>query len=104
MYTLMRDAVDAVVSSPRALLTHETRSLWDEIGVWTDIRNMVSHEGQWLPPALPSTLVEPQRRSAAALDLAGRGDGYEGGARRYTDAVMAGTETVLRAVVLQTAL
>ena len=104
MYVLVRDAVDAVVSSSRVLLTHDTRSLWDEIGVWADIRNMVGHEGQWLPPALPSTLAEAQRRSAAALELAGRGDGYDAGARRYTDAVMAGTETVLRAVVLQTAL
>jgi hypothetical protein len=104
MYTLVRNAVDAVISSPRVLMTHDTRSLWDEIGVWADIRNMVGHEGQWLPPALPSTLVEPQRRSAAALELSGRGDGYDAGARRYADAVMAGTETVLRAVVLQTAL
>lgn len=101
MYTLVRDAVDAVLSSPRVLMTHDATSLWDEIGVWTDIRNMVGHEGQWLPPALPSTLGEPQRRSAAALELAGRGDGYDAGARRYADAVTAGTETVLRAVVLQ---
>jgi hypothetical protein len=104
MYMLVGDAVDAVVSSPRVLLTHDTRSLWGEIGIWTDIRNMVGHEGQWLPPALPSTLVEAQQRSAAALELAGRGDGYDAGALRYADAVMAGTETVLRAVVLQNAL
>lgn len=101
MYMLVRDAADAVVSSPRVLLTHDTRSLWDEIGVWTHIRNMVGHEGQWLPPELPSTLGEPQRRSAAALELAGRGDGYDAGAHRYADAVMAGTEAVLRAVACQ---
>jgi hypothetical protein len=101
MFTLVRNAIDAVLSSPRVLLTHDTVSLWDEIGVWVDIRNMVGHEGQWLPPALPSTLEKAQRRSAAALDLAGRGDGYDAGARRYADAVLAGTETVLRAVVLQ---
>ena len=100
MYRLVRDGVDAVVSSPRVLLAHETRSLWDEVGVWADIRNMVGHEGQWLPPALPSTLVEPQQRSAAALELAGRGDGYEAGALRYADAVLAGVEAVLRAVVV----
>ena len=98
MYMLVRDAVDAVLSSPRALLTHDTRSLWDEIGVWADVRNMVAHEGQWLPPVLPSTLAGAQRRSAAALEFAGRGDSYEAGARRYADAVMAGAETVLRAV------
>lgn len=101
MYVLVREAVGTVLSSPRVLLTHDTRSLWDEIGVWADIRNMVGHEGQWLPPVLPSTLGEPQRRSAAALELAGRGDGYEAGANRYSDTVMAGTEAVLRSVVLQ---
>lgn len=99
MYMLVRDAVDAVLSSPSALLTHDTTSLWEEIGVWADIRNMVGHEGQWLPPALPSTLEAEQRRSAAALELAGRGDGYDAGARRYADAVSAATETVLRAAV-----
>jgi hypothetical protein len=98
MYMLVRDAVDNILSSPHVLLTHDTRSLWDEAGVWADIRNMVAHEGQWLPPVLPSTLVGAQRRSAAALDLAGRGDGYDAGGRRYADAVMASTETVLRAV------
>jgi hypothetical protein len=98
MYTLVRDAVDTVLSSPHALLTHDTRSLWDEIGVWADVRNMVAHEGQWLPPVLPSTLAGAQRRSATALELAGRGDSYEAGAHRYADAVMAGAETVLRAV------
>ena len=101
MYTLVREAVGIVLSSPRVLLTRDATSLWDEIGVWADIRNMVSHEGQWLPPALPSTLKKPQQRSAAAFGRAGRGDGYDAGAHRYTDAVMAGTEAVLRALVLQ---
>lgn len=62
---------------------------------------MVGHEGQWLPPAIPSTLAGAQRRSAVALELAGRGDGYDAGALRYADAVLAGAETVLRSVVLQ---
>jgi hypothetical protein len=101
IYVLVRDAVDDVVSSPGVLLTHHARSLWDEVGVWADIRNMVGHEGQWLPPAVPSTLAGPQRRSAAAMELAGRGDGYDAGARRYADTVMAGTETVLRAVTFK---
>lgn len=101
MYVLVSEAVDTILSSPRVLLTHDTRSLWDEIGVWADIRNMVGHEGQWLAPVLPSTLGKQQRRSAAALELAGRGDGYDAGAGRYSDAVMAGTEAVLRSVVLR---
>ncbi|HET8956398.1 MAG TPA: hypothetical protein VFN18_12140 [Solirubrobacterales bacterium] len=101
LYVLVSQAVETVLSSPRVLLAHDQRSLWQEVGVWADIRNMVGHEGQWLPPPFPSTLNGPQQRSAAALELAGRGDGYEGGAKRYCDAVVAGTEVVLRSLVLQ---
>ena len=100
MYMLVSTAADAVLSSARVLLTNDMTSLWDEVGVWADVRNMVGHEGQWLPPALPSTLKAPQRRSAAAFELAGRG-GYDAGAHRYADTILAGTETVLRAVVLR---
>jgi hypothetical protein len=103
MYVLIRSAVATVLPSSRALLTGEDRSLWEEIGVWADIRNMVGHEGQWLPPAIPSTLAGPQERSAAALELAGRGGGYGTGARRYADAVVAGAEAVLRSVVSENA-
>lgn len=101
IHILVSEAVDAGVSSSRVLLTHDTRSLWDEIGIWADIRNMVAHEGQWLQPALPSTLEGAQQRSATALELAGRGDGYDAGASRYADAVIAATEIVLRSVVVQ---
>ncbi len=101
MYVLVREAVDAVLSSPRVLLAGDARSLWDEVGIWVDIRNMVAHEGQWLPPAFPSTLEDSQRRSAAALKLVGRGDSYETGAKRYKDAVLAAAEVVLRFVALQ---
>jgi hypothetical protein len=40
-------------------------------------------------------------RSAAAFELAGRGGGYDAGAYRYADTILAGTEAVLRAVVLR---
>jgi hypothetical protein len=101
LYVLVSQAAKTVLSSPRVLLAYDQRSLWEEVGVWADIRNMVGHEGQWLPPPFPSTLKDQQQRSAAALDLAGRGDGYEGGANRYCDAVMAGTEVVLRSLLLR---
>jgi hypothetical protein len=100
IYVLVRDAVGVVLSSPRVCLTGENRSLWNEVGVWSDIRNLVAHEGQWLPPELPSTLAGAQRRSAAALEAAGRGDGYDAGADRYADAILAATEAVLRSVAL----
>jgi hypothetical protein len=99
LYALMSTTIGAVLSSPRVFLTADTRSLWEEVGVWADIRNLVAHEGQWLPPPFKSALAGAQRRSAAALEAAGLSDGYEAGANRYTDAVMAGTEAVLRSLV-----
>jgi hypothetical protein len=103
LYALVSSTIGTVVPSPRVFLTGDERTLWEEVGVWADIRNLVAHEGQWLPPPFNSTLPGPQRRSAAALETAGLGDGYEAGASRYTDAVMAGTEAVLRSLVLQDA-
>jgi hypothetical protein len=101
MYTLVSSAVGSVITSPGALLCHDSRDLWDEVGVWADVRNMVAHEGRWKPPALPSTLPAAQRRSAGAFELAGRGDDLEAGWLRYADAVCAGTEAVLRAIALE---
>jgi hypothetical protein len=103
LYVLALGAIGPVLTSPRVFLTGEGRTLWGEVGVWVDIRNLVAHEGQWLPPLLPSTLKKEQQRSAAALELAGRGDGYDAGALRYADAVVAGTEAVLRSVVSENA-
>lgn len=100
-YVLVRDAVGAILSSPRVLLAHDARSLWDEIGIWVDIRNMVAHEGQWLPPAFPSTLEDSQRRSAAALKRVDGGSDYGAGAKRYSETVLAAAETVIRFVALE---
>jgi hypothetical protein len=89
LYALVSSTIGEVVSSPRVFLTGDKRTLWEEVSVWADIRNLVAHEGQWLPPPFNSTLAGPQRRSAAAVETAGLGDGFEAGARRYTDAVLA---------------
>jgi hypothetical protein len=101
LYVLVSDTIGIAVSSPRVFLTSDRRSLWEEIGVWADIRNLVAHEGQWFPPPFASTLAGPQRRSAAALEAAGRGDGYEAGAGHYSGAVLAATEAVLRFLVIR---
>ena len=101
IYALVIEAIERVATTPRVLLSHDAAALWSEVGIWADVRNMVGHEGLWRPPALSSTLAGAQRRSAAAFELAGRGDGLEAGWRRYTDAVAAGTEVVLRAAVLE---
>jgi hypothetical protein len=97
MYLLVADAVAQLASSDRVLLCHESRTLWDEVGVWADVRNMVAHEGLWKPPPLTTDLEPAQRRSADAFLLVGGEDGLERGWIRYTDAVSAGTELVLRA-------
>lgn len=101
LYVLVHGTVGPILSSPRAFLTDDGRTLWEEVGIWKDIRNLVAHEGQWLPPVLPSTLKGAQERSAAALDRAGRGDGHEAGAERYSGAVLAATEAVLRSIVIK---
>ena len=101
IYVLVQEAIDAIAPSPRVLLSHPTRTLWEEVGIWGDIRNMVAHEGHWRHPVLESSLTNPQRRSAAAFELAGRGDGLEAGWLRYADAVSAATEAVLRHLVVE---
>jgi hypothetical protein len=103
LYVLVNGTVGPVLSSPRVFLTDDARTLWEEVGIWTDIRNLVAHEGQWLPPVLPSSFKGAQERSAAALDRAGRGDGHEAGAERYSDAVLAATEAVLRSILTEEA-
>jgi hypothetical protein len=101
IFALADGAVGVAVSSPRPMIAHTSRDLWQEIAVWVDIRNMVAHEGTWKPPGIASTLPTAQCRTAAAFDLAGRGDGLEGGALRYANAVAAATEAVLRSIVLR---
>jgi hypothetical protein len=100
VFALANRAAGVAVTSPRPMIARKSHDLWDEVGVWVDIRNMVAHEGTWKPPGIVSTLPTAQRRSAAELDSAGLGDGLEGGALRYANAVAAATEAVLRSVVL----
>jgi hypothetical protein len=100
LYVLASGAIGSAIQSERPLLSHPSRTLWDEAVIWADVRNMVAHEGMWKQPPIPSTLGGQQARSAAAFELAGRGDGVVGGATRYADAVSAAAEAVLRSLVL----
>jgi hypothetical protein len=101
MYLLVRQALEVLELSLPVVLCHPSRMLWDEVGVWADVRNMVAHEGRWPPPAFPSALSGAQTRSAAALEVAGRGDGFDAGLERYAAAASAATEAVLRAAVIK---
>jgi hypothetical protein len=73
--------------------------LWSEVGVWTDFRNIVGHDGRWLPSPAFSGLVKDQARSEAAAQLAARGGNLDEGLVRYADCIMAATELVLRYAV-----
>jgi hypothetical protein len=98
IYLLTRRALDALSLADSTLCAHPSRSLWEEVGVWVDVRNAVAHEGQWLPPPLPSDKPARQRRTANAFQIAARGDGMDSGWMRYVDTCAAAAEVVLRAV------
>lgn len=103
LYLLAASAIGSAIQSERPLLSHPSRTLWEEAGIWADVRNLVAHEGMWNPPPVPSTLGAQQARSAAAFEVAGRGDGVDAGSARYADAVSAAAEAVLRSLVLAAA-
>lgn len=100
LFVLVREALSRLGLADRFLRCHEMRTLWEEVGVWADVRNMVAHEGLWKPPPLPTDMEGHQGRTAEAFELAGRGDGLESGWQRYTNAVSAATEVVLRARIV----
>ncbi|MGH2743815.1 MAG: hypothetical protein ACRDN8_15340, partial [Thermoleophilaceae bacterium] len=99
-YMLLRRSLHALSLPDDPLLAHPSRTLWDQVGVWVDVRNAVAHEGSWRPPPLPTRKARRQQRVAEAFELAGRGDGLEGGWIRYDQACAAGAELALRAAVL----
>ena len=100
IYGLLLRSLRSLSLKDQSLRAHPSRTLWEEVGVWVDIRSAVAHEGIWRPPPSPSRKAAAQRRVAEAFELAGRGDGLEGGWMRYAEACGAATEAVLRAAVL----
>jgi hypothetical protein len=97
IYMLSRRCLEVLSISDDLLLAHDNKALWDEVGVWVDVRNAVAHEGRWLPHPSASAKPNRQERVAAAFDVAGLGDGVEAGSARYAAACAAGVEVVLRA-------
>ena len=98
-YMLVRRGLQALELDETVLCTHPDRTLWEEVGVWVDVRNTVAHEGVCRPAPAPTRRPARRERTAAAFELAGRGNADDG-SRRYADACAAGAEVVLRAVAL----
>ena len=98
-YMLTRRGLHALDLDEAVLCTGAGQSLWEEIGIWFDVRNTVAHEGACRPAPLPTRRAAARQRTAAAFELAGGGD-LDLGCKRYADACAAGAEAVLRAVAL----
>ncbi len=65
VYVLVRNSLSILKVDHRVLLAHPTRALWDEVGVWRDVRNAVAHEGAW--PSPPHDTRRPARRDRVAV-------------------------------------
>jgi len=100
LYVLLRDSLSALEMDERPLLSHPAHSLWDEVGIWLDVRNAVAHEGGWSPPPLNTQHPGRRDRVAAAFSATARGGGLDSGWLRYAEASVAGAEAVLRAALL----
>lgn len=99
-YMLVRRGLQVLRLDGAVLCTHTDRTLWEEVGVWVDVRNTVAHEGVCRPAPAPTRRPATRERTAAAFELAGRGD-LDEGSRRYAETCAAGAEVVLRAVALK---
>ena len=99
-YMLVRRGLQVLGLDEAVLCAHKDRTLWEEVGVWVDVRNTVAHEGVCRPAPAPTRRPATRERTAAAFELAGRGD-LDEGSRRYAEACAAGAEVVLRAVALK---
>ncbi len=99
IYALVRHCLNVHGLRDATVVTHPSQRLWDEVGVWVDVRHSVAHEGLWAPPPLATGKPARRGRVAAAFTLAGRGDGLDAGWLRYADTSTAAVEAVLRAAV-----
>ena len=98
-YMLTRRGLHALDLDEAVLCTNPDRPLWDEVGIWFDVRNVVAHEGACRAAPVPTRRSANRQRIAAAFQLAGRGD-LDRGCQRYAEACAAAAEVVLRAVAL----
>jgi hypothetical protein len=85
---------------PDALVVpRPSRTLWEDVGVWADVRNAVAHEGYWPPPPMPTQREIRRNEVAEAFTVAAAGDGVDVGSLRYSEMCCAAVEVVLRAAL-----
>ncbi|MHB1488547.1 MAG: hypothetical protein ACYCS7_14960 [Acidimicrobiales bacterium] len=81
------------------LIAAPNETLWSEAGVWADFRNVIAHDGRWLPAPAAAGLIRERDRSEAAAKAATQGGSLNEGLTRYADRLMAAAEVVLRHAV-----
>jgi hypothetical protein len=96
LYHLVDQACRGVGVPDSMLIAAPDESLWSEAGVWADLRNVVAHDGRWLPAPAATGLTRERDRSEAAARTAAGGGSLDEGLIRYADRVMAAAELVLR--------
>jgi hypothetical protein len=100
LFTLARDACDAFAIPHATLVANSGNDLWAEAGIWADFRNVIAHDGHWLPAPAFTGLPNPRRRTEASARAAAHEGELEEGLIRYADVIMATTELVLRRSIL----
>lgn len=97
-------ALHKTAISADPLIAHPDHDLWEEVGVWKDIRDLVLHAGTWHPVRLDEP--DPRRRRAGLrvenhAERAARGDPIDAGFDRYESCLQATVEIVLRAAIAE---
>lgn len=76
LYHLVQQSFDACSVPESTVLAHAGHSLWHEIGIWLDIRDIVAHEASWTAEGRRGSSWE---RVRAAATVAARGGGLDEG-------------------------
>jgi hypothetical protein len=104
VYELLMHMASKVPTSPVSFTRQKlspnvdaAEQLWDEVGIWVQVRNDVAHEGAWQPPHP----TEKPEHAAARAAIASRGhDGtFEFGSREIVKKIQEAVRTVLFAAI-----
>lgn len=69
-YMLVRRGLQVLRVDEAVLCADTDRTLWEEVGVWVDVRNTVAHEGVCRPAPAPTRRPATRARTAAAFERA----------------------------------
>jgi hypothetical protein len=70
-----------------------------ELDIWKNIRDVIAHEGVWLPTPHATRLRDQQQAIEQAARLAANGDRLEQGFEKYVGRMIAGCEAVVRCLL-----